>query len=111
MLIEFGATCNLLGKKIWEWLKAQKVQCHACKEGEVLFAYGNTKPLPALGTFIADFMSVDTNETCKADFVVMDGDGRTLLCLDTAEKLDLLRIGPIHAVYRSRHQGNIQGTV
>ena len=43
-------------------------------------------------------MCTDTNATVEADFVVIDGDGRTLLCRDTAEKLNLLRIGPIHSV-------------
>ena len=43
-------------------------------------------------------MCNDTNATVEADFVVIDGDGRTLLCRDTAEKLNLLRIGPIHSV-------------
>ena len=98
ILIDSGATCNLLGKETWEWLKSQKVQCNTRKEARILFAYGNTKPLPTLGTFTADVMSTDTNVTCTADFVVMDGDGRTLLCRDTAEKLNLLRIGPSHVV-------------
>ena len=43
-------------------------------------------------------MCTDTNATVEADFVVIDGDGRTLLCRDTVEKLSLLRIGPIHSV-------------
>ena len=30
--------------------------------------------------------------------MVVNGDGRALLCRDTAEKLNLLRIGPIHSV-------------
>ena len=30
--------------------------------------------------------------------MVVNGDGRTLLCRDTAETLNLLRIGPIHSV-------------
>lgn len=98
VLIDSGATCNLLGKETWEWLKNQRILCQTRKEAKVLFAYGNTTPLPTLGTFTADVTSGDTNVTCEADFVVMDGDGRTLLCRDTAEKLHLLRIGPIHTV-------------
>ena len=91
ILIDSGATCM-------QWLKSWKVQCNTRKEARILFAYGNTKPLPTLGTFTADVMSTDTNVTCTADFVVMDGDGRTLLCRDTAEKLNLLHIGPSHVV-------------
>ena len=30
--------------------------------------------------------------------MVINGDGRNILCRDTAEKLNLLRIGPIHSV-------------
>ena len=68
VLIDSGATCNLLGKETWEWLKNH---------------------LHHLGTFTADVTSADRNVTCEADFVVMDGDGRTLLCRDTGEKLHL----------------------
>ena len=74
ILIDSGATCNLLGKGTWEWLKSRKVQCNTRKEARILFAYGNTKPLPTLGTFTADVMSTDTIVTCTADFVVMNGD-------------------------------------
>ena len=98
VLIDSGATSNLLGKPTWEWLKSQSIQCKTRKDAKVLFAYGNTKPLPTLGTFTAHVMCTDTNTTVEADFVVIDGDGRTLLCRDTAENLNLLRIGPIHSV-------------
>ena len=43
-------------------------------------------------------MCTDTETTVEADFVVINGDGRTLLCRDTAEKLNLLHIGPTHSV-------------
>ena len=98
VLIDSGATSNLLGKPTWEWLKSQRLQCKTRKDAKVLFAYGNTKPLPTLGTFTAHVMCTDTSAIVEADFVVTDGDGRTLLCRDTAEKLNLLRIGPIHSV-------------
>ena len=97
VLIDSGAS-NLLGNPTWEWLKSQSTQCKTRKDAKVLFAYGNTKPLPTLGTFTAHVMCTDTNATVEADFVVIDGDGRTLLCRDTAENLNLLRIGPIHSV-------------
>ena len=98
VLIDSGATSNLLGKPTWEWLKTQRIQCKTRKEAKVLFAYGNTKPLPTLGTFTAHVMCTDTDITVEADFVVIDGDGRTLLCRDMGEKLNLLRTGPIHSV-------------
>lgn len=98
VLIDSGATSNLLGKPTWEWLKTQRIQCKTRKEAKVLFAYGNTKPLPTLRTFTAHVMRTDTDTTVEADFVVIDRDGRTLLCRDTAKKLNLLRIGPTYSV-------------
>ena len=53
VLIDSGATSTLLGKPMWEWLKTQKIQFKNQKDAKVLFAYGNTKPLPTLGTFTA----------------------------------------------------------
>ena len=98
VLIDSGATSNLLGKPTWKWLKTQKIDCKSRKDAKVLFAYGNTKPLPTLRTLTARVMCTDTNVTVEADFVIIDGDGRTLLCRDTAEKQNVLRIGPIHSV-------------
>ena len=43
-------------------------------------------------------MSTDTGATCKTDFLVINGDGRSLLCRETAEIHGLLRLGSIHAV-------------
>ena len=80
VLIDSGATCNLLGQGTWEWLKSQNIQCQTRKEAKALFPYGNTKPLPTLGTFLTVIMSTDTGATCKTDFVVINGDGRSLLC-------------------------------
>ena len=61
-----------------------------------LFAYGSTIPLPTLGTFTASVESSDSKTMCEADFVVIEGDGRSLLCRNTAEELGLLHIGPSH---------------
>ncbi|XP_070548738.1 uncharacterized protein [Ptychodera flava] len=85
-----------MGQHTWEYLKRKRVQCTSRKTARVLFAYGNTEPLPTLGTFTADIMSPDKLR-CRADFVVIKSRGRTLLCRETAERLNLLRVGPIHA--------------
>ena len=39
VLIDCGATSNLLGKPTWEWLKSQRIQCKTRKDAKVLFAY------------------------------------------------------------------------
>ena len=108
VLIDSGATCNLFSQGTWEWLKSQKIQCQTQKEAKAVFPYGNTKPLPTLGTFTTDIMSIDFDATCKTDFVVINGDGRSLLCRETAEKLGLLRLGPSHAVNIANTEADIK---
>ena len=61
VLIDSRATSNLLGKPTWEWLKTQRIQCKTRNDVKIVFAYGNTKPLPTLGTFTAHVMYTDTN--------------------------------------------------
>ena len=95
VLIDSEATCNLVGRHTWEWLKSQGIQCESRKAPKALFAYGSKEPLPTLGTFTADVLVPDNNSRCRTDFVVIDGEGRTLLCRKTAEELSLLHIGPV----------------
>ena len=66
------------------------------KEEKLLFAYGSQKPLPTMGTFTTEIESSDSNVRESAEFVVIKGEGRTLISRETAEKLNLLHIGPIH---------------
>ena len=108
VLIDSGATCNLLGQGTWEWLKLQKIECQTLKETKALFPYGNTKPLPILGTFRADIMFIDTGATCKTDFVFVNTHGKRLFCRETAEKFDLIRLGPSHIVTSVNTESDIK---
>ncbi|XP_068758051.1 uncharacterized protein [Montipora capricornis] len=97
VLIDSGATCNLVGQQTWEMLKLKGINCESRKSARELFAYGGTEPLPTLGTFTADVSLTGNNSGCRADFVVVKGDGRTLLGRETAEILNLLYVGPFQA--------------
>lgn len=97
VLIDSGATCNVMGQQTWDLLKLKGIKCESRKSAKVLFAYGSKEPLSTLGTFTADVMMADNNAGCTADFVVVKGDGRTLLGRGTAEALSLLHIGPFQA--------------
>ena len=97
VLIDSGATCNVMGQQTWELLKQKGIKCESRKSARELFAYGGTEPLPTLGTFTADVTRAGMENGSKADFVVVKGDGRTLLGRETAEVLSLLRIGPLQA--------------
>ena len=87
VLIDSGATCNVMGRQTWEMFKLKRISCESRKSARELFAYGGTEPLPTLGTFTADVTLIGNNSGCRADFV-----GR-----ETAEILNLLHIGPFPA--------------
>lgn len=53
MIIDFGASCNILGQEQWEQLKSSNVQCVSSKDTKTLYAYGSTSPLEVAGTFRA----------------------------------------------------------
>ena len=68
VLIDSGATCNLMGQQRWNWLKTKGIQCESRSSAKVLFAYGGTEPLPTLGTFSATVVSASANANCQAEF-------------------------------------------
>ena len=41
MIIDSGASCNVIGRNVWEYLKANKVACVSTKASKKLYAYGS----------------------------------------------------------------------
>ena len=97
VLIDSRATCNVMAQQTWGLLKLKGIKCKSRKAAKELFAYGGTEPLLILGTFTADVMLAGINVRCRADFVEVKGNGRTLLGRETAEILSRLRVGPSQA--------------
>ena len=93
-LIDSGASCNIIDRRTWENLKARKVKCNTqSKCSRQLYAYGSKVPLDVLGSFTAD-VSLPTGRDCvDAKFLVINGKGQSLLGRETAEKLNVLRVG------------------
>ena len=54
MIIDSGASCNVLDRNLWEYLKANKVRCASSRATKKLYSYGNKQPLQVAGTFTAD---------------------------------------------------------
>ena len=75
VLIDPGATCNVVGQQTWEMLKLKGINYDARKLARELLAYGGTELLPTLGTFTADVSLTGNNSGCRADFVVVEGNG------------------------------------
>ncbi|KAI0225432.1 hypothetical protein LSAT2_023766 [Lamellibrachia satsuma] len=95
ILIDSGATCNIMDKATWEMLKKEGVKYVSRRTNKKLFAYGQEKPIDVLGTFVAEIECENNDRKCEGQFTVIKGTGKTLLGRRTAEKLDVLRIGPL----------------
>ena len=48
VLIDSGATCNVVGQQTWEMLKLKGTNCESRKSARERFAYSSTEPLPTL---------------------------------------------------------------
>ena len=92
VLIDSGASCNIVGVDTWEDLKRQGIDCKSrATNGKKLYAYASEKPINVKGTF-------ETTVECgsravKTSFMVIDGNGVPLLGKETAMNLGVLKIG------------------
>ena len=94
VVIDSGVVANVITKNTWGQLTKSNVKASTCSFAINLFAYGSDKPLPTFGTFTDRVVCNETNRSCIADFVVVDGSGANLLGKCTAEKLGVLHVGP-----------------
>ena len=91
VLIDSGASCNVVDKEMWEDLKSQGINCESEKGTQKLFSYGSAEPLSTLGRFRATVQLDD--QAVEAEFIVISGKGRPLLGRKTAVQLGVLRLG------------------
>lgn len=82
VLIDSGASTNVIDKNLWLKLKQEKIKCVTKKSDKKLYAYGSDQPLKVLGTFSAS-VKAGQNEV-EAEFAVIDGKGAALLGKETA---------------------------
>ena len=97
MLIDSGASTNVIDKNLWLKLRQENIKCVSKKSDKKLYAYGSDQPLKVLGTFSAS-VKVGQNEV-EAEFAVIDGKGAALLGKETAIQLGVLKLGiPLYSV-------------
>ena len=94
VLIDSGATCNIVDRATWESLKQKGVKCKSRKCEKTLFAYGPTEPIEVVGTFESEIHCEESGEKCVDEFTVVEGRDKALLGKDTAKKMNVLRVGP-----------------
>ncbi|XP_046746420.1 uncharacterized protein K02A2.6-like [Diprion similis] len=103
MLIDSGATCNIIGRRQWEYLKSKGIKCESYKSNKILYAYGSKKPLEILGAFETKIELITKKTAVNAEVVVLDGEGGALLGKETALRLGVLKIETnINAVEQNR---------
>ena len=90
MVVDSGASTNVIDKHLWSKLKREKIECVSKKSNKKLYPYGSKQPLEILGTFSALTKVGET--VVKAEFVVIDGEGEALLGRETAVQLGVLRV-------------------
>ena len=98
MIIDSGATVNVLNRKLWEELKLKKIICDSSKRTKSLYAYGSEKPLTVAGCFTANVQFRDKN--VLSEFVVTEEKGHPLLGRQTASDLGILKIETTDAINR-----------
>ena len=70
MIIDSGASCNVIGRNVWEYLKANKVACVSTTASKKLYAYGSNQPLQVAGMFTAE-VSVRESVLSGVEFLVI----------------------------------------
>ena len=92
MIIDSGASCNVIGRNVWEYLKANKVACVSTKASKKLYAYGSNQPLKVAGMFTAE-VSVRESVLSGAEFVVIQNEGHALHGQEIVISLGVLTLG------------------
>ena len=80
-----------------ESLKQKGVKCKSRKCEKKLFACGQTKPIEVVGIFESEIHCEESGEEGVDEFTVVEGRGKALLGKDTAEKLNVLKVGPLNS--------------
>ena len=95
ILVDSGATKNIVDETTWEWLKQNRIRCEskAAHKQKKLYPYASTTPQQVKGTFTTT-VQIGAKEI-TTEFLVIKGKGTPLLGHETATLLDVLRIGPV----------------
>ena len=91
-LIDSGSTANVVDQYTWKYLKQHKIVAVLERTNKRLYPYGSRDPLSMIGKFTA--ITEVGKQQIEAEFLIIEGQGHTIVSKETAEKLGVLRIGP-----------------
>lgn len=91
VIIDSGATVNVVDRKLWEELKREKINCDSSVKTKNLYAHGSDKPLTVAGCFTTNVQF--RNRIVQGEFFfVTEEKGQPLLGKHTASELGILKI-------------------
>ena len=100
MIVDSGASTNIIDKQTWEWLTKNKVKCKSARADRKLYPYASQTPLDVIGTFCCKVVA--GGNSVNAEFCVIHGEGDPLLGKETTTNLRVLNIAlEVAAVYAS----------
>jgi hypothetical protein len=82
VIVESGASVNVIDRYMWEWLKDRRVKCVSRLSDKKIYGYGNDKPFNVACCFNANVSVID--KCVHADFFVVEEKGQALLGKQTA---------------------------
>ena len=93
MLIDSGANRNIIVEWTWEQLKAKGGKCESqiTTPDKKLYSYASNQPLPVKGSFKCKMGVCD--RSTRAEVLVIQGRGVSLLGKTTATELEVLKVG------------------
>ena len=92
VIIDSGATVNIIDKSTWASLKAKHIKCKSERSNKKLYTYSSDKPLDLIGKFSTVVSLKGPHQEIEADFYVINGEGPALLGKQTAMDLGVLKI-------------------
>ena len=103
ILVDSGATKNIVDVTTWEWLKQKHIICESkvAQRHKKLYSYASTTPLQVKCTF-STTVKIGSKET-TAEFLV-NGKETLLLGHETATLFGVLRIGPLISAVSSAEE-------
>ncbi len=93
MLVDCGASSNVIDENTWEKLKSERIKCNSYipDTENFFFSYSSDQPLPVMGAFKCDVRI--GSQMVHAEFFVIKGTGEPLLGRETSMKPGVLKIG------------------
>ena len=69
MLIDSGASANVISQALWEQVKKQHIKCASRRSTKKLYTYGAVIPLEVIGTFTTDLSLGSKNVSAEVSVI------------------------------------------